>query len=59
MQNTFWAKYYYQREGSGSKHTTSIDVKAESELVAIELAKMQAAAKHPGCNVVILEIKKK
>lgn len=41
-----------------SKTKTTLQVQPGSELIALELAKMQAQAKHPGCVVVILEVRR-
>lgn len=59
MQKRYSVKYYYQKQASSGKNITSLEVKADNQIVALELAKMQAIAKHPGYNVVILELKEK
>lgn len=57
--NNFEARYQYTRAGSTARNTTSLQVKAESEAIAYKLAENNAKSKHPGCEVLILDLKKK
>lgn len=57
--STYNVKYSYNKPGSGSKSTSSFTVNADSEIVALELAKGQAQNKHSGYEVVIIELKKR
>jgi len=59
MQKRYHVKYYYQKQAGSGKNSASFEVRADNQIVALELAKIQAAGKHPGCNVVILELKEK
>ena len=57
--NNFNARYTYSRPGSSSKTTASLQIKAETEEVAYRLAENQARGKHPGCEVLIIELKRR
>jgi hypothetical protein len=57
--NTYNVKYRYNRPGSGSGTTTSFTVRADSDVVALDLAKGQAKNKHPGYEVTIIELQKR
>ncbi|CDQ12145.1 protein of unknown function [Acidithiobacillus ferrivorans] len=57
--STYNVKYKYNKPGSVNGTTSRFAVNADSEIVALELAKGQAQNKHPGYEVVILELKKR
>lgn len=57
--NNFNARYQYSKIGSTSRSATTLQVKAESEAIAYKLAENQAKSKHPGCEILILELTKK
>lgn len=57
--SSYIVKYRYNKPGSGSGTTSSLTVNADSEIVALELAKNQAQIKHPNYEVAVIEIKKR
>lgn len=57
--NTYNVKYKYNKPGSRSGTITSFTVRADSDIVALELAKGQSQNKHPGYEVTIMELKKR
>lgn len=59
MQSIFTVYYYYTRNGGSGKNESSFMVKAESDLVAFQIADQQAKAKHPDCVVVVKEVRRR
>ncbi len=57
--SNFDARYQYSKIGSTARSSSSLQVKAETEEVAYKLAENQAKSRHPGCEILILELKKK
>lgn len=57
--STYEARYQYVKPGSSSKGLTSLQVKADSEEIAYKLAENQAKSKHSGCEIYILELRKR
>lgn len=52
---TYKVKYSFSKPGSNSRNTGYLTVKAETQRVALELAKTQVEYKHPGYQVSVLE----
>lgn len=52
-------KYQFIKPGSGSGNTSYIEVDADSDIVAIELAKGNAQNRHKGYEINILGVDKK
>lgn len=54
----FNVKYKYHKSGSSGGATSSFRVKADSDTVALDIARGIAQSKHPNYEVVITEVKK-
>lgn len=59
MQSIFNVYYYYIPKSGGGQNESMFMVKAESDLVAFHVATQQAQARHPGCVVVVKEVRRR
>ena len=58
-QSIFTVFYYYTPKSSNGQHESSFTIRAESDLVAFHIAAQQAQSRHPGCVVVVKEVRRR